>query len=213
MPTPDDARTALRAILNQVPPSMEATHIVLNHVAALGSVSSDEGDIGLEKLRQFTAEWAVTLMECIITLENRIERAQGGRGIPDGLLGDFLSEFGLAARSSSRTISRMRASLSIPLPLSIDQFIHGQEGYVRPSETWALAHSTPSTNATSALRQRASSRIAAVTASTAAAECGSVSPSIIAASSTTLAPAGCRSRSSINTSSRNLRASHSASAA
>jgi hypothetical protein len=93
MTTPDDARAAIRAILNQVPPTMEATQIVLNHLAALGSIRGDEGDISPEKLHQFTAEWAVTFMECIITLENRIERLQGGRGIPDGLLGDLMSEF------------------------------------------------------------------------------------------------------------------------
>jgi hypothetical protein len=72
---------------------MDATQIVLQGLAALGSVRDDEGDISVEKLQQFTAKWVAMFAGCIVSLENRIERMQGRAGIPDDSLGRILSEF------------------------------------------------------------------------------------------------------------------------
>ena len=93
MPTPDDARAGLRAVLNQVPPTMEATRIVLQHLASLTSVLSDEGEISIEKLHELIARWAATVTGCVIVLENKIERQGGRPGLPDDAMGRILSEF------------------------------------------------------------------------------------------------------------------------
>jgi len=78
VPTPDDARAGLRAVLNQVPPTMEATRIVLQHLASLTSVLSDEGEISIEKLHELIARWAAkTIWEETPAKKDSIARRLG----------------------------------------------------------------------------------------------------------------------------------------
>jgi hypothetical protein len=111
MTTPDDARNALRAMLNQIPDTMAASHIVLNELAALGSVRGDDGDISVEKLHKIVGRWMAAMTACITTLENRVQRLEGRPGIGDDMIDSCRSS--AWAASPLRTISRTRASVGV----------------------------------------------------------------------------------------------------
>jgi hypothetical protein len=93
MPTSDDARDAMSAILNQIPPTMEATQVALNYFAALVSVRDDTTEAGLKKLDQLLAKLVPTFTACITTLENRLERLEGRPGVSLDALRNIMSEF------------------------------------------------------------------------------------------------------------------------
>ncbi|GJN97843.1 hypothetical protein NJB1907f44_21600 [Mycobacterium marinum] len=93
MMTPDDARTGIQAMLNQIPPTMEASHAVLNNLGSLGSVVEEDQGISIEKLQQVVSKWVATTIACIISLENRIERAAGRPGVPEDTLDAIITEF------------------------------------------------------------------------------------------------------------------------
>ncbi|UXA09641.1 hypothetical protein KXD96_28195 (plasmid) [Mycobacterium sp. SMC-2] len=95
VPTPDEARQGMRALLNHVPETMPATHSVLYLLESLRSVRGDEGDISIEKLHQVVSKFAATFSICVQTLENRIERLEGRPGINDSTWEAIMVEFGL----------------------------------------------------------------------------------------------------------------------
>lgn len=93
MLTPDDARVGIRAMLNQIPATMEASHAVLYNLSAIGSIAEKDGSISVEKLQQVVQGLMATTIACIVSLENRVERAAGRPGVPDETLNAILSEF------------------------------------------------------------------------------------------------------------------------
>jgi hypothetical protein len=93
MPTPDEVRAAYRAMLNQVPTTMVPTHTMLSMIGSMGSVKGDDGEINVEKLRQLVTKLAATVSECILILDNQVERLEGRPGIPDDSLQAIMSEF------------------------------------------------------------------------------------------------------------------------
>lgn len=93
MGTTDDVRAGLRAVLNQIPDTMLATQVVVEELATLGSVRGDDGEVSVEKVREFTAKVAAVLVSSVFALDNRLERMEGRPGLPEGFIGQILSEF------------------------------------------------------------------------------------------------------------------------
>ncbi|RFZ08121.1 hypothetical protein MML61_10230 [Mycobacterium marinum] len=93
MMTPDDARTGIQAILNQIPTTMEASRTVVYNLGAMGSLIGDDQRISVEKLQQAVSRWAATTIACTVSLENRIERLEGRPGVPDETIDAIMSEF------------------------------------------------------------------------------------------------------------------------
>jgi hypothetical protein len=91
--TPDDARAGLRAILNQIPATMEASQVMLSALAGILSVKGEDGDISLDKLRQLYAKLAATVTLCVVTIDNRIARLEGRQGLTDSTWEGIMSEF------------------------------------------------------------------------------------------------------------------------
>jgi hypothetical protein len=94
MNAPENARNALRAVMNQLPITMEASLVVLDQMARSESMLGDNGEISAEKLHHLITKWVATLADCMITSENRLERTESRRGIPDLALGLIMGEFG-----------------------------------------------------------------------------------------------------------------------
>ena len=82
-----------QAMLNQIPDTMPLSQIVLTSLAGLTSVKGEDGDISLEKLQRAQAKQNSLFSNCVLILENRVERLEGRPGIPDDLLEAIMSEF------------------------------------------------------------------------------------------------------------------------
>jgi hypothetical protein len=95
MPTPDDVRGSIAAMLNQIPDTMVASHGVLWTMANMGSVRGEDGEICLEEVAQLVNKLAATLVVTVIELDNRIERLAGRPGISDDMMLAIQSEFGM----------------------------------------------------------------------------------------------------------------------
>jgi hypothetical protein len=91
--TPDDARAGLRAILNQIPATMEASQVMLSALAGILPVKGEDGDISLDTLRQLYAKLAATVTLCVVTIDNRIARLEGRQGLTDSTWEGIMSEF------------------------------------------------------------------------------------------------------------------------
>lgn len=93
MPTPDDARASLEAVLNHLPPTMEASRQVVAQTLGLRMVSQDGRDEGPATQREVLNSLVTTLLVSVVVLESRIERLEGRSGIDARQLAAMMSEF------------------------------------------------------------------------------------------------------------------------
>lgn len=93
--TPEDAAAMFRAMLNQIPDTMLATQLVLANLATLKSVKGEDGEISLKELHEMLVVQKAVFAQCLVILENRLERLDGRPGVPDDALLAMMSEFGL----------------------------------------------------------------------------------------------------------------------
>jgi hypothetical protein len=96
MTTPDEARAMFEAMLNQIPDTMLVSQLVLTNLATLSSVREPQsagGEISLEKLHAMLGAQKAVFANCLIILENRLERLEGRPGIPDDRLEAIMTEF------------------------------------------------------------------------------------------------------------------------
>lgn len=91
----DDARNAIRALLNQVPDTMEATQSALHLLSAIGAATEDDGDISPEKLLKTVSKLAMTLTACVVSIEQRLEEADGRPGLRETSWDAIFTEFDL----------------------------------------------------------------------------------------------------------------------
>lgn len=89
----DDARGMLRAIMNQLPDTMEASLVVVDQLAKAKSVLGADQNISVEKLHDLVTTWQALTADCIIMLDNKIERLAGRPGIADDALRSIMTEF------------------------------------------------------------------------------------------------------------------------
>lgn len=86
----------MRALLNHVPETMDATRTALGVLAALRSDAEDDKvEVSLKELREVVSKFAATFTICIVTLENEIEALHGRPGLTDSTWHGIMGEFGL----------------------------------------------------------------------------------------------------------------------
>jgi hypothetical protein len=101
MSTSDDASAGFRALHNQIPIEMEASHVILDKFVALSSLyktgqqppTLDGEAVTLEKCFELLFSWMTVTTYCAIMLDSKIEQLAGRPGVPDGLVGAIMSEF------------------------------------------------------------------------------------------------------------------------
>ncbi|MCV7101542.1 hypothetical protein [Mycobacterium palustre] len=89
----DDGSPGIRALINQIPHTMLASHVILNQLASTSGVAGEDQQLTLENLNAVVVNLKALLADCVITLDDKIEKLAGRPGIPDGLIAAVLSEF------------------------------------------------------------------------------------------------------------------------
>lgn len=89
----DNGSPGIRALMNQIPPTMETSLVVLNQLATTSGVAGADQQLTLENLNEVVVNLKALLADCVITLDNKIEQLAGRPGIPDGLVSAIMSEF------------------------------------------------------------------------------------------------------------------------
>lgn len=93
MVTASDGRDALSAVLNQIPPTMEATRAFLGKTVSLGSVTDESGNVDLHKQQEVINGVIAAALVSIVLLENRVEVLEGRPGVSTDALTAVFSEF------------------------------------------------------------------------------------------------------------------------
>lgn len=90
--TVDDSRALFATLLNHIPPTMQASRLVMSIAAAGG-----EGDGALPQTEQVLRELGrqlTALNVAVMVVENRLELADGRPGLPQEAMVAISSEFG-----------------------------------------------------------------------------------------------------------------------
>ncbi|WP_273734736.1 hypothetical protein [Mycolicibacterium septicum] len=85
--SPDDARNAANAVLNQIPATMDATRTALEFFTDVTA-----GRMG--KLDDQALRLMAVLIDCVLRLDNRLEALEGRPGVPKEKLEQLFREFG-----------------------------------------------------------------------------------------------------------------------
>jgi hypothetical protein len=98
----DDARAGFDALANKIPLTMEASIVALHQFVEVSSAMKragfsrdpvEENAMAFQNLFETVSAWMRVTLDCIITLDNRIERLEGRPGLPDGAITRIMSEF------------------------------------------------------------------------------------------------------------------------
>lgn len=87
----DDPANALRATINQIPESMEASRGVMNAYLAFRGGQDIRQDP--KKRAQDLEGLLSTVVAAVVHLESRIDISEGGTGMPVGRIAAMLTEF------------------------------------------------------------------------------------------------------------------------
>ncbi|ORV86731.1 hypothetical protein AWC11_17030 [Mycobacterium interjectum] len=89
----DGGSPGIRALMNQIPHTMEASLVVLNQLATTSGAAGADQQLTLENLNEVVVNLKALLADCVITLDNKIEQLAGRPGISDELVPAILLEF------------------------------------------------------------------------------------------------------------------------